>query len=358
MKRGAPLLFVLAACAAPNEPAEAERAARTEHTGTSASAIIRGTDSPASQDAVVLVMHYDAIKVGGDPAGCSGTLLAPRLVLTARHCVADTDESVLCDANGNATVGGKVSGDNDPTKLFAFAGQMRPDFISGLDTASRGMEVIDDGAMTLCNHDLALILLATPLQGGKTAPIRLDGGPQKGENVTLVGWGVTDKSDTPQTRQQRTGLSIAIVGPADHLGPFEFSMGESGCAGDSGGPALDAASGAVVGILSRGGNTSGAQAGTLAACTDAENILTAVSGFGDVIRSAYAKAGQDPWLEGQPDPATLPPKAADDGSSGGCAVTSVTRASRGGNPRGPAGAFAAFVLSVIAACARRRRSRS
>ena len=338
--------FVLAACAAPTDT-------DAPHTGTAPSAIIRGTASPASQDSVVLVMHYDAIKVGGDTAGCTGTLLAPRLVLTARHCVADTDESVLCDGNGNAKLGGVVHGDNPASKLYVFAGQQRPDFISGLEKGSRGAELIDDGAQTLCNHDLALILLDNALVGGRTAPVRLDGGPTQGESVILVGWGVTDKTQQPDVRQQRTGLSVVSVGPSDHVGPSEFVLGESGCAGDSGGPAFDAATGAVIGILSRGGNMTGAQPGTLAACTNAENILTSTSGFGDVIRSGYDKAGQDPWLEGQPDPATLPPKppAAD---KSGCAIASLPA------PHSPAATWLsiAFVLATFAACARRRRSRS
>lgn len=326
---------------------------RAAPTGTVSSAIIHGTDSTDADDAVVLVMHYDAIKIGGDTAGCTGTLLTPRLVLTARHCVADTDENALCDSQGNATVGGGVRADNLASKLYAFVGRERPDFISGLDKARRGAEIIDDGSMTLCNHDIALILLEKPLVGGKTVPIRLDDGPRKDEAVSVVGWGVTDKAPLPQVRQRRTGVKVVEVGPADRLGPAEFILGESGCSGDSGGPAF-AESGAVLGVLSRGGNASGAQAGTAAACIDAENVFTKAASYKDLIVSAYEKAGQEPWLEGQPDPTTLPPMPPKpDDDSSGCAAAP---ASRDGSRPGGALSLALATLA-LAACVRRRRSR-
>jgi hypothetical protein len=345
----APLIFV-AACAAPGDVADGP-------TSKVSSAVIHGTDSTAAQDAVVLVMHYDAKKVGGDSTGCSGTLLAPRLVLTARHCVADTDETALCDSNGNAVQGGAIQADNAATKLYAIAGTTRPNFISDIDKVVRGAEIIDDGSKVLCNHDLALLLLEKALPGGKTAPIRLDGGPHKDEAVTLVGWGVTDKTDLPPVRQQRGALKIVNVGPADRLGSSEFTLGESACSGDSGGPLFADASGAVIGVVSRGGNASGAAPGDVARCIgpSTENVFTSTSGFKDLILSAYQKAGQDAWLEGQPDPATLPPKPppADDKTSSGCTIGRM-------RPRVTADASSGLVVvfAAIAACVLRRRTTS
>jgi hypothetical protein len=288
--------------------------------------IVHGADSPPEQDAVVLVMHYDAIQLGGGAAGCTGTLLTPRLVLTARHCVAVTDDSAACDSAGNPTFGGVVKGDHDATKIFAFAGNTRPDFLSGAAKGARGAEIIDDDAKTLCNHDLALILLDRALPGVKIAPVRLDEGPRVDELVTVVGFGVSEKSPAPPIRQQRTGVKVIAVGPADRLGPGEFRLGESGCAGDSGGPAF-AESGAVLGVLSRGGNASGAKGGDVAGCIDAENVFTSVANYKDLVRSAYAKAGQEAWIEGQADP-RLPKPPPEETS--GCAMVGPRAASPSG----------------------------
>src|SRR5260221_14635552 len=68
---------------------------------------INGKASDNTQDAVVLIL-YDA--GGGNTYGCTGTLLAPNLVVTARHCVSQTAETgIACNADGTPIAGGQVS---------------------------------------------------------------------------------------------------------------------------------------------------------------------------------------------------------------------------------------------------------
>jgi hypothetical protein len=268
--------------------------------GAVRSAIVKGVESDASQNSVVLVMHYDALaKGGGAASGCSGTLLTPRLVLTARHCVADTDSGAACDSKGEPLAGGVVRSDHDPSKMYVFGGKERPSFFDGTAHPGIGQQILTTGAKTLCDNDIALVLLDRPVEGGIIAPIRLDAPVVKGEVVTVVGWGITENEPNPKTRRQRTGITVLDVGPADQVGPAEFRTSEGTCSGDSGGPAL-APSGAVIGALSRGGNGTDAIGGE--GCLGATNIFSSASAHADLIRDAYAKAGQEPWLEGKPNP--------------------------------------------------------
>jgi MYXO-CTERM domain-containing protein len=307
------LFATLAACSSSGGTMDAEgEATKTVH-----EPVIKGMPSTSAQDAVVLLIHYDPNAQG--VASCTGTLLAPNLVLTARHCVADTDESAACDSTGTPLAGGAVRANHPANTMYVFTGKDRPKFNNGTPQwAGQGAKILDDGGKNLCNHDIAMVLLKEPIANAQIAQIRLDGEVENGESITSVGWGVTDTTPSPQQRQQRSGVKILATGPdkALRVAPNEFEVGESICSGDSGGPALVDPTNAIVGVVSRGGNmTQPDQSDPAATCIDGQNLYTKVAPFKDFILSGYALAEAEPWLEGQPDPRLLKPgNACDDGS--------------------------------------------
>ncbi len=313
-----------------------------ERTGTTRQAIVNGTESDASQDSVVLLVRYDPSLPGGMAADCSGTLLSPRIVLTARHCVSMTDESAACNEEGKADLGGKVLADFKPRSVFVFSGTKRPDILEGTGGAVRASEILTNGAQSICDNDIAVVVLEQPIANAKISPVRLEGTATKGEKVTLVGWGVTENGPQPDTRKQRAGVEIEEVGPAPSLGPKEIRIGEGSCSGDSGGPIFSEGSGALVGVLSRGGN--GIDTVVPAACLGAINVYTSSGAHAALVRSAFEKTGEKPWLEGEPDPTKPAPE-----DEGGCSV-----GSRGG---GRGEMLLGVAIAVVALGRRRRRRR-
>ncbi len=283
-------------------------ATETHAIGRAQSAVVNGKPSTSAQDAVVLLIHYES----NDPYGvgsCTGTLLSDRIVLTARHCIADTDPYAACDEDGNALQAGAVRSNHRAASLYVFTGKDRPDFSRGeVKPAAQGLRIVDDGSKTLCNADIALVVLDKPIAGAKIAPIRLETDVTKGETITAVGWGVTDVTPQPEVRQQRSGIKVTAVGPDKTALPpvagNEFQVGESICSGDSGGPAFAESTGAVVGVVSRGGNGRQSRRDPSAACigADAENIYTKVTPFKDIVMKAFELVQAEPWIEGQPDP--------------------------------------------------------
>jgi MYXO-CTERM domain-containing protein len=270
---------------------------------STSSAIIDGVASTTLQNYVVELLH----PVGAGAFVCSGSLVAPNLVLTARHCVSSVpDEGFSCDQSGNGSDGGALGADFPPASIYVYAGVDAPTQLT--TPTSYGTQIFHDDATNLCNHDLALVEISPPIQGVPLAVLDLDSLVTTGETLTAIGWGVTETGLTPNMRLQRTSIPITAVGPASDpagydIASSEFEVGESICSGDSGGPAMDA-SNAVIGVVSRGGNgildASASDPATTCLGASTVNIYTETAPFRDVILAAFATAGATPTLVSVP----------------------------------------------------------
>ena len=269
-----------------------------ETAASTSSAIIDGDASTPAQNFVVEVVH----PVGSLGAFiCSGTVVAPNLVLTARHCVTATSgDAFTCDESGNGSDGGALGADYDPSTVFIYAGLEAPGPLT--EPSAHGVRFFHDSATNVCDHDLALIELSQPL-ATPVAALDLDTKVQPGQTITAIGWGVVADGGSPSVRQERGLVPIVTVGPgADALGyevpPNEFAVGESICEGDSGGPAVGAM-GSVVGVVSSGGNnvmTMSTNAAVTCLGASTVNLYTETAAFRDVILNAFTTIGATPVL--------------------------------------------------------------
>jgi V8-like Glu-specific endopeptidase len=212
-----------------------------EAPGTSAEPINGGTldtDHPAVFEEIT---HWTSTA-----STCTGSLIAPNVLLTARHCVAATNtDHVVCNESvfGSTVAGSQtiVTGDSVPRQSSTFY---------------RGDDVrVPTTGNDMCGYDVALIILKTPVTGVTPLVPRIDRPVQTGEAYTAVGYGIDANGDQNPGRMVLGDLSVQclsdVCGRDYGVAPTEF-MGDKGvCSGDSGGPALDA-DGKIIGVVSRG----------------------------------------------------------------------------------------------------------
>ncbi len=263
----AAILVGLGIACSPASKGMAERAAREiapEDAGTEKVRraerveIVRGVPDRGRDPSVV------AIDVAGEGL-CSGTLISPRLVLTARHCVSRTAPVVECPPQGPQVF------ETRPATDFEI---LTGDDLVSVRRVARGLAVVSPGGLTLCDADIAILLLDVPVTSVKPLPLR-SRGPAVGDRVRTVGYGATSDDGVAGRKMLREHVPVLEVGGA------EFTVGEATCQGDSGGPAIDEDTGEVIGILSRGGpSCEGA---------DVYNVYTRVDAYSWLVEEAFVQ---------------------------------------------------------------------
>jgi MYXO-CTERM domain-containing protein len=246
LTHGLGLLFLLAAVAGCGSRDES---AVVQLIGEHGQEIQGGYEDP-NDSGVVGVLHY--APASGAFGMCSGTLIAPNVVLTARHCVSNT----LSDQGGVYCPETKAGSLFPATTMFVTT---QPEFTQDGDAYHPAREVIGlpvDSPL-FCGNDQAILILDQPITPEEALPYtpRVDVPLYEGEEYYAVGFGaINDNGSGSGTRRRRDGLFIDCVSqecPDQYVKETEW-VGDTGiCTGDSGGPAMDLMNRAI-GVTSRG----------------------------------------------------------------------------------------------------------
>ena len=178
----------------------------------SVSAAISGGEADSVDSNVFFMISHREENGQSVGAECSASLIAPNLLLTARHCVADvTSEQVMC--------GVTTAGDPFPANTF-FAVNAQDTGSANEITKSNLFTVSSIAVPTestdICGFDLALVTLSTLVPASLATPLipRIDRPVTKGEVYTAVGYGQDSPGDAgidsargaSRTKRARRGL--------------------------------------------------------------------------------------------------------------------------------------------------------
>jgi hypothetical protein len=272
-----------------------------EELGQRRASIVGGHASDESRNSVVVIMRGRFLDY------CTGVVVAPRLVLTARHCLfgPGLEETFYENCRARSTTIQTFAWPPEDFKVYV--GNAKPLLVVGA-----GKAIYANGELDMCTDDVALLEVDSELPVAPLA-LRLDEPPEVGEEGTLVGWGWTaiDEPTLPTPRQERAVQVLAIGAryferSERYIAENAFAGSEGGCIGDEGAPLISVATNAVIGL----------QQAVLNVATDLpeERVRNCVGGItifqrldehSAWLRSALRALDAAPWIESKQPPAAL-----------------------------------------------------
>jgi hypothetical protein len=200
----------------------------------------------------------------GDRSVCSGALVAPDIVLTARRCVSFVASDTQCPAAGAQIVGPRA-----PSSLRVLVG----DELATAEERARGRDLVVPIGDALCDADIALVILDTPIDDIRSLSVRATGAA-KGDHLRTVAFATLGGTMQPQK----------LV--SDHLPVLDTTAAElvvaEACGRGAGGPAIDESTGQIVGVASRSASS----------CVDAgsSNAYTRTDAFFSLFAQALGQS--------------------------------------------------------------------
>jgi hypothetical protein len=219
-------------------------------------ALVFAAQGCAAEPSSIATPVHAAALVGGEPTDltgfvhithargdrtCTGTLIAPTLVLTAKHCI------VHATSEGERA----LTPDGFRIGFGPSVGELELRSAETVTWVGAPEDVSIDGAVD-AGEDLALIGLSdTAPRGEQIYDVDLSFFPVDGQEVRLAGYGLTDPIiGASGTRTLGRGT---VEGFDPETGVVQI-VGDSACYGDSGGPVLAAETARVLGVVNQVGN--------------------------------------------------------------------------------------------------------
>lgn len=255
------LLFVVgcSSSAKPNDPVPV---------GAASQAIQGGTTDTTDTFAV-------GIRIG-NAGSCSGTLITPNLVVTARHCVDQSPAQIDCTT---AAFGSQL------VSTSQFRVSTSANLYGNSAVLHSVSQIITPPGNALCGSDIALLVLSDLVDASEAKPAipgvqyQIDDSRYSAHKFNAIGYGITSASGNDAgTRRIRTSVRINCTSTSDifqtcddYIGGAlpqgssvsqfvtdnDFIAGDATCEGDSGSGAYDtttytAGAPVTLGVLSRG----------------------------------------------------------------------------------------------------------